>query len=127
MGKVLKNGEPVPKKVYFGRYQLKKNMITVHIFLHYCTMIFELALLDQSECYFRSGCHGKFNCLQLLSHISRPLEHQLPTNPVNPAEEIQLTQQLQQEQQQGVENHFVSYPVPYENYFYFHRRWDYYG
>jgi hypothetical protein len=63
MGKVLKNGEPVPKKVYFGRYQLKKNMITVHIFLHYCTMIFELALLDQSECYFRSGCSGKFNYL----------------------------------------------------------------
>lgn len=65
MVKTLERGEPIPKRVFPGRYSLVKNELNVHVQLHYCQMNFELLLLDGDD-----GFQGKHNMLKLLRHTS---------------------------------------------------------
>jgi hypothetical protein len=119
MGKLLKMGSPVAKKVYSGHYLLKRNHLLVEVTLPYCQMIFELLIMDFMEFNEKEShneYNGKFNVLHLLRHVSR----QLPNNPEEDAGGLLAVDDAE-------EGHLVHYPLPSYNYFYFYRRNDYFG
>lgn len=63
--KVMERGVPIPKKVFAGRYTLTRNELRVEVRLHYCSMAFDLLLLDGDD-----GFQGKHNMLKLIRHTS---------------------------------------------------------
>jgi hypothetical protein len=112
MGKLLRSGNPIAKRVFVGSYRLKKNIVVVEVTLHYCQMIFELAILDLMDLYaeYDTQNRGRFNCLQLISHRSRQPQFGDDAE-IGEIDEDQL----------------VRYPIPQHNHFYFYRQWNYYG
>eukprot|EP01033_Poteriospumella_lacustris_P007375 gene7375-5309_t len=63
--KIFERGEPIPKRVFAGRYSLTRNELHIDVQLHYCDMSFDLLLLDGDD-----GFQGKHNMLKLLRHSS---------------------------------------------------------
>ena len=61
-----KSMQPIPKKVFVGKYKCKGRNVTVTVDTHYCTVIFELVVLDGCDSY--SQYAGKHSVLQIIKH-----------------------------------------------------------
>lgn len=161
ISKLLKIGHSNSnKKLYEGKYYLKKNYLWIEIPLPYCIIVFECLLLHSSNDLYNSKhpeyayyiteeekkqyC-GYFNVLKLIAHYSRPInsigimyhqggdpipfhqqQNQLPQQG-NVVHGQEHNQDGEDEQQQQPPIATVSYPIPPHNYFYFHRRLDFFS
>ena len=60
------NMKPIHKKVFVGSYVAKGKELSVSIPMHYCTIMFDLRILDGNMSYSMYG--GKHSVLQILTH-----------------------------------------------------------
>lgn len=62
----LYKARPIEKAIYLGSYTAKGRLVSVSVQMHYCTMLFELEILDGCQSY--SNYPGKHSVLRILKH-----------------------------------------------------------
>ena len=64
----LKNGLPIPKRIYEGSYCVIRDEVLIEIPTHYCIIKFKMKIRDADDRYV-----GKYNVLRIVEHTSKAL------------------------------------------------------